>query len=279
MAWALGAILFRRLGDTLAPPAMNLTKCLMGMLYLGIPLLCLGLEPLGRRDLLLLGASGLLGIALGDSFFFHALMRLGPRLTVLAEMLGPVLTVLSAIVFLHERLNAAASWGIALTLAGVAWVLWEHAGRRETRSVTLRGLGFSLLSGACMSAGIILAKMAIVKCSALEATFLRLAWAAGALSLWGCATRRLGPWLKPLSDPRAARQAAAAAAVAIYGGFWLFLVALKRIDAAVATALNATTPLFILPLAAGLLKERLSPRAVFGAVVAVAGVALLVFSS
>jgi len=257
---------------------MNLTKCLIGMLYLGIPLLFFGLEPLSLRDVLLLGASGLLGIALGDSFFFHALMRLGPRLTVLAEMLGPILTVLSAVIFLHERLDAAAFLGIVLTLAGVACVLWENAGPRETRGVTLRGLGFSLLSGVCMSAGIILAKMAIVRSSALEATFLRLAWAAGGLSLWGCATRRLGPWLKPLSDPRAVRQAAAAAAVAIYGGFWLFLVALKHIDAAVATALNSTTPLFILPLAAGLLKEKLSPRAVLGAAVAVAGVALLVIA-
>ena len=51
-SWALGSILFRRLGDALSPTAMNLTKCLIGLLYLGALLLGFGLEPVGRRDFL-----------------------------------------------------------------------------------------------------------------------------------------------------------------------------------------------------------------------------------
>jgi len=254
---------------------MNLTKCLIGLLYLGALLLGFGLEPVGRRDFLLLGASGLLGIAVGDSFFFNALMRLGPRLTVLAEMLGPVLTVMGAIIFLRERLSAQAGAGILLILAGVTWVLWENPGPPEAKKARLRGIAFSLLSAACMSAGILLAKLALSKNSALEATFIRLLWAAGGLGLCGAAGRRLGPWLRPLTDRRVLKQAFLAAFVGIFGGFWLFLVSLKYIDASIATALNSTTPLFVLPMTAWLLKEKISARAVAGAAVAVAGVALL----
>jgi len=43
--------------------------------------------------------------------------------------------------------------------------------------------------------------------------------------------------------------------------------------------LNSTTPLFVLPMTARLLKEKISARAVGGAAVAVAGVALLFIAS
>ena len=63
--------------------------------------------------------------------------------------------------------------------------------------------------------------------------------------------------------------------VAIFGGFWLFLVALKYADASVATVLNSTTPLFILPMAAISLKEKIPVHAVIGSIIGVMGVALI----
>ena len=63
--------------------------------------------------------------------------------------------------------------------------------------------------------------------------------------------------------------------VVVFGGFWLSLVALKHIDAAIAGTLNATGPLFILPMSVLLMKEKLSLRAVLGTGIAVGGVALI----
>jgi len=54
-----------------------------------------------------------------------------------------------------------------------------------------------------------------------------------------------------------------AAVVGSYLGIW-------------SSILGSTEPIFVLPLAYLFLKERVSPRSVLGAVVAVAGVALLI---
>ncbi len=275
-SWAIGAILFRRLGDSLSPVAMNLTKSVIGTLYLGVVLLLFGFGPVNRQDFLFLGLSGLLGIAIGDSFFFKSLMYLGARLTVLAEMSGPILTVVLAVVLLDEKISLAVAIGMILVLTGVTWVLWEHAGRDEVRIARLKGVGFSLLSGLCMSASIILAKKALANTSAIQATFIRIFWAALSLSAWGLVSRSMNSWVRPLSNHKLLRLALLAAFVAIFGGFWLFLVALKFIDASIATVLNSTTPLFILPLSALMLKENISVRSLFGVCIAILGVALLI---
>jgi drug/metabolite transporter (DMT)-like permease len=63
--------------------------------------------------------------------------------------------------------------------------------------------------------------------------------------------------------------------ITVFGGFWLSLVALKHLDASIAGTLCSTSPLFILPMVVIILKEKIKPRSILGAVVAVAGIALI----
>ncbi|GAH50516.1 unnamed protein product, partial [marine sediment metagenome] len=63
--------------------------------------------------------------------------------------------------------------------------------------------------------------------------------------------------------------------IVVFGGFWLSLLALKYIDASIASTLNSTTPLFILPMVAIILKEKVSIQAILGAAIAVGGIALI----
>jgi drug/metabolite transporter (DMT)-like permease len=275
-AWALGSILFRKIGEAASPVGMNLGKCIIGAFYLGVVLLPMDPEPMDRRVILTLGVSGLLGIALGDSFFFRALVALGPRLTVLLGTLGPVCTVVLAVVLFKEQLSWPGWVGAALVLSGVNLVLWEdvpsdQAVRRKWGS----GIVYALLAALCMSLGIISAKIGMAGSSAMQATFIRIVAAGAGLALWGLATRQLHHWVVPFKDPRLLRLTSVAVLVVMFGGFWLSLVALKFIDVSVATVLNSTEPLFVLPMVALILKEKAPVRGIVGAVVAVVGVALV----
>ena len=58
-------------------------------------------------------------------------------------------------------------------------------------------------------------------------------------------------------------------------GVWLSMVGVEETDAGVAATLMSMSPVFILPFAVWVEKERLSWRAILGALVAVGGVALL----
>ncbi|MDP6934950.1 MAG: EamA family transporter [Myxococcota bacterium] len=161
-AWALGSILFRQLGDAASPLGLNLGKGLVGLLYLGVAVLLFGHTQLDNTSLTYLALSGLIGIAVGDTLFFMALVRLDPRITVLLATVGQVFTVVLGMAWLGER-HAAAVWpGILLILGGVAWVLMERSDDEQRDSAQRReGVIYGLLSALCMSVGLILAKLGV----------------------------------------------------------------------------------------------------------------------
>ncbi len=274
-SWALGAILWRRLGDRLSSYGMNLAKTAIGALFLGIVLLAAGPQPIGARPVALLALSGILGIAVGDTFFFLSLMELGPRRASLMGALNPVAIALAAAAFLGERPSPAAWAGIVAASIGVGWVLWERASAAGGGESVALGVRYGLLSVLCTAGGVLLAKVGVASAPTVHAAWVRLLAGCAGLALWGAARSELGRWVEPLRGGVLLAKVAAVVAVVVFGGFWLSLVALKHIDAAVAGPLNATAPLFILPMSAILMKEKLSLRAVLGAGVAVGGVALI----
>ena len=274
-SWALGAILWRKLGDRLSPYGMNLAKTAVGALFLGMALLAVGVEPVGARSVAYLALSGILGIAVGDTFFFLALMELGPRRASLLGALNPVAIAVAAAALLGERPTPAAWAGIAAASFGVGWVLWERAGSGGGGENRALGVRYGLLSVLCTAGGVLLAKVGVVAAPTVHAAWIRLLAGSAALALWGASRSELGRWVEPLRAGALLGRVALVVAVVVFGGFWLSLLALKHIDAAVAGTLNATGPLFILPMSALLMKERLSLRAVLGAGIAVGGVALI----
>lgn len=275
-AWALSSILFRRLGDEASPSGMNLGKCIIGSLALGMILVFTGISSIPPRDFLLLGLSGLLGIALGDTLFFKSLMNLGPRLALLIGALGPVFTVVMAVVFLGERPSLMAWAGIIATLGGVNWVLWGSVPLDgERRGHTLTGIKYGVLSIFCNSVGVLLAKLGVSSVSALEGTFIRFLCGMAGLLAAGLVSGNLKGWLEPFGDRGRVKLLLSAVLVAIFGGFWLLLVALKHIPASLAVVLNETAPLFVLPLAYFMLKEKITARGAVGALIAVAGIVLI----
>jgi drug/metabolite transporter (DMT)-like permease len=251
-AWAFGSILFKKIGDQVDAIGLNLAKCIIGLVYLGAILLFVGTKPIEGRDFLLLGISGLLGIALGDTFFFKALVLLGPRLTLLLSALGPVATVILAIVFLNERPSLVALAGMITTFTGIFIVTWGEAPvTQEAKAIKASGIFYSILSILVISGSIIFAKIAIVSVPVLPA---------------------------PFKDFSLLRLIFLSVFVVVFGGFVLFLAALKYIDASIATVLESTTPLWILPMSAFFLKEKIRPIEIFGAILAVFGIALIFLS-
>lgn len=277
--WALGTILFRKLGEKISPLGMNLAKSFLGTLYLGIIFIFIRFSPINFNDFLLLGFSGLLGIALGDTFFFKALIYLGPKLAIILGCLGPVLTLILSVLILAEGLSLLRCAGILLTLFGVWIVLLQDILRDYPKSTLIKnwkkGIWFSILSSLSMAGAIIMAKMGLSKTHTLEATFIRLLWSAGGLFIWGFFQGKLKIWFQPLKEPSYLGFMLLTVVVIIFGGFWLFLVGIKFIPAGVATILNSTTPIFILPLAWAFFKENISFTSVIGTFIAVGGIAII----
>ena len=71
------------------------------------------------------------------------------------------------------------------------------------------------------------------------------------------------------------RRLVPAAFIGTFLGLWLMAVGIKHTESAVANALHSTTPLFTLPIALFVLREKVGKLAIAGSFVAVAGVFLL----
>lgn len=277
-SWAVGAILFKRLGEQMSSFGMTLAKGAASLVLLGAAVAIVGFEAMDGTTAGILVLSGIIGIALGDSFFFKALQDLGPVSMIILMVAGQVLTIFMALVFLNEMPSVMEWAGIGCILAGVTITLSADL-TGERRPGGRRGLLFGLLAVLCMAVSITIAKSPLESMSSLQATFMRMGAGTVGVFIAGMMLGQVGGWVAPLKNSSFLVHFLLAVCVVTFGGFWLSMYAIKHLDVALANTLNSTEPIFVLPLAYFILGEKISARAVAGAASAFAGVALIFLSS
>lgn len=278
--WAAATMCFRRIGQVIPPLRMNLLKNLLAALMLAATLLATGEWPSGIETgaVALFLVSGAVGIGFGDSAYFGALRTLGARRSLLMLVLAPPLTAILSSLFLDETLAAGAWLGVLATTAGVAWVISERTSASGPAApVSLRGIGLGAMAVIGQSAGSVLSHAAFMQ---FEVGAMSSAW-------WRLTGGTLAVLLvlpfERVQVPSAVDRPSVVSLFPLIGftvfigtylGLWLQQLSLKLASAGVAQTLLSTSPLFVLPMAAWA-GEPVSPRAVAGALLAVAGAGLL----
>jgi drug/metabolite transporter (DMT)-like permease len=279
--WAGGSLLFTVAARRAGSFALNAARLTAALLVLTLLLLAtrgLAWAPgAGSRELLLLGGSGLIGLTLGDWGYFSSMVAVGPRLTTLLMTLAPPLTALLAVPILHERIGPWGASGMILTLAGVVWVIGERMPTPVPRGHRIRGVILGVAGSFGQALGLVLSKLGMGEVvDPLPATAIRMAAATAGiwiLVLLAGKARRVQGLLR---DPIARSATLGATILGPVLGIWLSLVAVRHTQTGIAATLMATTPLLILPLVRIFHGERISRRAVLGAMISVVGVAVLV---
>ncbi|MEE2827983.1 MAG: DMT family transporter, partial [Myxococcota bacterium] len=129
--WAVASILWTRLGRESGAIALNFLKCAIAALLLAATMWVLSGQgwpaDLPLPALLWLGLSGVAGLTIGDSAYFHALQHIGPRRTLLIWATSPAVSALLAWPILGEPIHRIMVLGMGLTLGGVTWVVLERS--------------------------------------------------------------------------------------------------------------------------------------------------------
>lgn len=281
VCWAASSLLFTRVGRRVGTLPLNVLRMAIALALAAIVGLFLRGRLLptdaGAEQWWWLGLSGFIGYFLGDLCQFRAFVELGARLTLLLMALAPPLTALIGWALLGERLTDLALLGMALTLAGVAWVLSERtaASAATDPARRLRGVVLGVGGALGQAVGLVLSKRGMVGYEPFAGAQIRMIVGLACFVALAAATGA-GPRVRAaVRDREALRMTAVGAALGPLLGVALAMFALQHTEAGVAASLLSTSPIFVIPLAARFEGERASLRGVLGAALAVAGVTLL----
>jgi drug/metabolite transporter (DMT)-like permease len=165
-----------------------------------------------------------------------------------------------------------------VTLAGVAWVVLEEPDLENhpySPQHLWSGVALAVIGAAWQALGAVLSKEGIGGYDAGAATFIRgLGGMAGFVVLITLC-RRWPKMLAATKDRRTMAIMAFGATVGPFAGVICYLIALRHCQVGVVSTIVSTMPVLILPFVIVLYREKVSPRAAFGAVLSVVGVAIL----
>jgi len=277
VVWAVGVILYRRLGDTLPPLRLNFLKNMVVLAALmPITLWAEGfaLPALSAVEWALVLGSGVLGIAVADTLYFGALNALGAgRMGIIGNLYSPLVVVLS-FVLLDEQLHGWQWLGFVLVSAGVLLSAWVPTRWRGTARQPLRGAALGAASIALMAIAIVMIKRVLETQPLFWITSLRMLGAVAGMLVLAALRGELAT-MAARSSPVPWRRLLLAAGFGQGLAMVFWLGGYKYTSAPVAAILNETASIFILLLAWLWLGERPGWRGVGGVALALSGVALM----
>lgn len=238
---------------------------------------------LDSENILPLMCSGFIGIFLGDTALFAAVIRLGPRRAgILFAMNAPIAALLGWTV-LSETLSARAVSGMALTIIGVCLAIFF--GKRPSqkhpweavKGALWIGIAFGLLAASGQAIGSIIVRPVMeTGIDPFVGSLIRVGVAAACLS----ALAQLPvPAVKSRNPPTlpVVAMTALSGFLALAVGMTLLLFALSGGKTGIVSTISATTPVIILPLLWLRTGERPAAGAWLGAVFVVIGLAFILY--
>jgi len=282
MCWTVSALSFEAAGRRIGSVTVNFIRLVMawGMLavwgLLSARHMAVPCDASAERWMWL-SLSGFVGFFLGDLCVFRSFVMIGPRLSMLVFTLAPPMTALLGWIFLGESLTSLNMVGMALTLAGISWVVAEgkvHSTVKQWKPSTW-GILLAFLGAVGQAVANILAKKGLIGYDKFAATQIRVTAALPAFALLFLAMRWYPRAVRGARDARAMAQTAVGSFFGPVLGVSLLLLSMQYLATGISQTFASAATVAIIPLTMLIYKEHVSLRAVLGAAVAVAGVAIL----
>lgn len=281
--WALTSVLLTSQSARLRPLMMSAIRSLTAsLILLGILVATGGLVQLKEMTVLtglsMIG-SGIVGQAVGDTLYINALGFLGVTRTFpITNSAYPFLTFLLAVLLLGESVAWTLPIGGVLIVAGITWIVLEQrradAGA-EVKVELVRGVAFALGAALMWATATVWLRGQQGNLNAIAAASLRIPAASSAVWLTLAMTRARPQLARPAADRRSIVIVALAGLLGTGIGSVLFVYAVDDLGAARTAFLTTSAPIFALPMGVLFLSEKLTPRALAGTAVTIAGIWLV----
>jgi drug/metabolite transporter (DMT)-like permease len=278
LVWALAVILFRRSGETMPPLALNLFRVSISSVCFLLTLAARG-EELWRAapaaDYAILAASGVIAIALSDTLFHACLNRVGAGINAIVDTLYSPFIFLFALLMLGERLGGWQLLGMALIISGVLVTTRVQPPPGTPRRTLVSGILLGVGAMASIAFGIVLAKPVLERSDVLWATTVRQLASLVVLVPAVLAHPRRRQYLGVFRPQASWRFSVPGTLLGSYTALLFWIAGMKHTQAGTAAVLNQTSTVHILLFASLFLGERFTRRKALAAMLALAGVVLV----
>ena len=292
--WTFTALAFESAGKKIGSITVNLVRLFMAFIFLGIfTWISRGqFFPAGAsaHNWIWLSLSGLVGFVLGDLFLFRAYVVVGARISMLIMSLAPPIAAVVGWMIMGETMSPKSLTGMIVTFAGIALVILTRQKddlppipgypREKPRKNSLRftypvaGLLLAFGGAAGQATGLVLSKYGMEGYDAFAATQIRVITGFFGFIIIYTMLRRWYRLMPALKNRPAMKSLTIGAFFGPFLGVSFSLLAVKYTSSGIAATIMSIVPVLIIPFSVMMLKEKITPREVVGAFVAIGGVAL-----
>ena len=229
--------------------------------------------------------SGLVGYVIGDYCLFQCYIIIGSRYGQLFMTLAPLAAALMAWVTLGQQMTQMSIVAMLVTLFGIGIsVLGRGEHHKVSLKLPLNGVLFAIGAAVCQGVGLVLSKIGMdhYELSAdmpewlvpFSANFYRCIAGIIGFSLLLYFRDGMAPLREAMHDRKGLTVATATTIFGPFVGVGFSLMAVQYTAAGIASTLMAMTPIIILLPSYWLFHEKITWRAVLGAIISVIGVSL-----
>ena len=278
--WSFTSIAFSHAAEKIGSIQLNMNRLLLASIFLILTILIFNISyHLSYNQVINLSYSGIIGLVIGDSFLFKAYRQIGARLSILLMSFAPGLSALMGYFFLSEGISFLGLMGMVVTLAGIMLVVSEKNNSPEAKyKMTPIGFFNGFMAAAGQAGGLVFAKLAFDQgeINGFVATFIRIFSSVIIfLPLLLIFRKYKNPFVTYKKNIKALASTFGGTVFGPYLGITFSMVAVANTNVGIAATLMSTMPVIMLPLVKYFYKDTLSWRAVIGAFITVAGVAIL----
>lgn len=292
-AWTISNFVLAKLTRLVEPSILNRAALFFSIFLLGL-LVCMidGLAPWelftvpSSSNWLWLGLSGVLGKSIGDYCGFYSMRILGVRRRSMISTLGPGFTWLFGLIILNEKMNSLGVGAMLLTIISLLLLINRTAEKEEVKKekfgLPLPGLLFGVAAAALTGLAFILSKKTFIetgtKISEFHGTWIRIIVAFLAIMLVDVVRNKHPGFIKPFFFDK--QKGGLLFCTILFGvvlGLSFSLIAITRMNAAVAYTIFAMLPVTVILVIVMVHKKRITLLSWVYSILAIAGVIVLVW--
>jgi drug/metabolite transporter (DMT)-like permease len=283
--WTITALAFETASKRIGSMHVNLLR-------LGLATLLLSVFSFFYRGLFLpldadihtwiwLAVSGIVGFILGDYCLFRAYVITGARVAMLMMTLAPVFAAFTAWIMLGEVMSGKSLLAMIITLSGIALVIFTRtqvnssdvvkSRRRYSMSYPVRGVAMGVIAAAGQGVGLVLSKYGMRNYDPFAASHIRVITGFVGFAILFFILGRWKELPASLRDTKAMKWLIVGSIFGPFLGVSFSLMAVQHTNAGIAQTIMSLTPVFIIPPAVLINKERVTGREILGAFIAVCG--------